>query len=384
MFRVLICLFSFLFIPAITLACRCGGYAGNLNLALSGTSHVVLAKVEEFIEHGAKLSVQQDLKGETGQETIMAWGNSGILCRDNIPQEYLGQQVIVLLNKIEKHSNEGGIDRDFELIMGTEAEKDGDFANISCGQTVYAVATDEEGKLFVKGDLRTEDGSDELGFDDLQKWIDNPEEPRKMVANAKSEAIMANPHIRCTTHTAAFVKKDGKKRISVGFRRPKSDTYPPGAIVHNELRYAEEYFEMNLDDRFWYSGRYEGDWTETSDEDQKAIEEWVKIQRPAFQVSTELNRQENNLQHLESRMTFVVGENASPLYKQTISVPLESFKDQILKRPGNFFHTVADNKAFSANTNTRIDLPYILPMVDGYFLEIVISSQICYLNEHRQ
>ena len=174
MFRVLICLFSFLFIPAITLACSCGGYAYNLNLALGGASHVVLVKVEEFIEHGAKLSVQQDLRGETGQETIMAWGNPSSLCRDNIPREYLGQQVIVLLRRIEKSSNEGERDRDFELSMGTEAEKDGDFAHITCGRTAYAVATDEEGALFVKGGLLTEDGSDELGFDDLQKWIDNP------------------------------------------------------------------------------------------------------------------------------------------------------------------------------------------------------------------
>ena len=188
MFRVLICLFSFLFIPAITLACRCGGYAGNLNLALSGTSHVVLAKVEEFIEHGAKLSVQQDLKGEMGQETIMAWGDPGRLCRDDIPPEYLvGQQVLLLLNKIKKFPSSGG--HVLSWGRGTEREKDGDFGLISCGLATYNVATNEEGALFVKGNLVTRDGSDELGFDDLQKWIDNPEEPQEIMANTPDAAL---------------------------------------------------------------------------------------------------------------------------------------------------------------------------------------------------
>ena len=320
MFRILICLFSFLFIPAMTLACSCFGYAGNLNLALSKADNIVLVKVEEFKGHGAKLSVQQEFKGKTGKKTIMAWGDPGNLCRDSIPKEYLGQQVVVLLNKIE---------RTYEGLSGKE-EKVGDFEHITCGLTTYNVATNKEGVLVVKGDLRTKNGSDELKFDDLQKWIDNPKEPAKILANAKIEALMKNPHIACAVIALAYVKKGDKKRAFTTFRPSDSPSDLYGTSVHKESRHDEETFKMDLHD---YSWRSTMDFVETSERDKKTIKEWIKTHRPIFQVSIDLKRQENGPQHLESQTTFVVGKRATPLYRHTISVPLESFKDKILKGP---------------------------------------------------
>ena len=140
---------------------------------------------------------------------------------------------------------------------------------------------------------------------------------------------------------------------------------------------------MDIDDRSWRFGRYKDDWTETSDEEKKVIEEWIKTHRPVFQVSTGLNHLENDLQYFESQATLVVGENPSPLYRHTISASLESFKDKISEWPTIFNYVVEERNALSVDTSTNIDFPYIVPMFDGYFLEF-FSNQICRVSEYPQ
>ena len=376
MFKVLISniLFSFLFIPALTLACTCAGYAENLNYAIGHAEHIVLAKVEEFVDHGAKLSVQQEFKGTTGQETILAWGDPGSLCRGHILQEDLGKQIIVLLNKIQEPVGREleEKDGDFVLSWGTEREKPGDFTLLSCARATYDIVENEEGVLLVKGNLITREGSDELPLDDLQKWIHNPENPIKIATDVKVQALTTNPNISCTLSASAYVKKEDKARAFGTFRPSNSFVHRgTNTRVNKTLQHDEKSLEIEFSDWSW---RFRTNIVQTSDEDRNTIEEWVKEHGPIFQLSTHLTYQDG-LQHLQSEARLI-GGNPTPLYTQTIQTPLDAFKDQILNDPELNYYFVEERNASSDNAN--IDLPYVVPMIDGYYLEI-FSKQVCHL-----
>lgn len=355
---ILSAIFSLLFIPTISLACSCARWTSNLNLALDRAEHVVLAKVEEFINHGAKLSIEQELKGETGQETILTWGDPGHLCRDRIPSNQLGKRILILLNKIEKPSN----------FLNPSEEKAGDFQLISCASSTYNVIEDEQGVLSVKGNLVTQEGSDQLSLSDLQKWIDKPEYPRKLANDAHVEKLMTDPHISCFPTSYIYVKKDNEQRAFTSFYSYNNtlvSSLSPRVEVNKDLQYYEKNLTIELLDSWNFD-------TETSNEDKKKVEEWIEEHNPTLRLSIHLTHQDG-FQNLLYKAEAVVGtENPMLLYTQTISISKDAFKNQALNTPWDTFFK--QNEALLGDT--KVDFPYVLPIVDGYELEIS-STQTC-------
>ncbi len=357
---ILSAIFSLLFIPTTSLACSCARWTSNLNLALDRAEHVVLAKVEEFINHGAKLSIEQEFKGETGQETILAWGDPGHLCRDRIPSDKLGERILILLNKIKKPSK----------LFSTNEEKAGDFQLISCALSIYNVIEDEQKVLSVKGNLLTQEGSDQLPLSDLQKWIDKPEHPRKLANDARVEKLMTDPNISCFPTSYIYVKKDNEQRAFVTFSFNPNTTsvssFSPRVQVNKDLQYYEKDLTIELFDSSWNFD------TETSNEDKKKIEEWIEEHNPTLQLSIHLTHQDD-FQNLLYKAEAVVGtENPTLLYTQTISISKNIFKNQALNTPWDIFFK--QDEALLGDT--KVDLPYVLPIVDGYELEIS-GKQTC-------
>ena len=205
-----------IFTPAVGWACTCGGFAGNLNLALGSADHVVLARVEGFFDNGTRLSVQREFKGTVGRATILVWNNlypRMSSCAGTVSQEKLGRLAVFLLGAVGE--GVGGVG------------KAGDFHLLACTKDVYDVVENEVGELFIEGGVITEEGNDRLALDDLQEWVDDPERFRQLGESVQIERLMADPLIFCRPRAIASVKKGNEQ---CNYSPPHSANFQGGGI----------------------------------------------------------------------------------------------------------------------------------------------------------
>ena len=354
-------LITLVFAPTVSWACTCAGFSSNLNLAIGEASYVMLVKVESFVDHGAKLSVLQEFKGKADQKTIMAWGDPGFMCRSGIRSDQLSKTVVVLLHKVGDYPYNGESPEDFRFI--------------SCAIASYDVVVNKDGIQFVKGRLLTKDGSDQLKLSDLQKWADNPEEPAQLVNRAKAERLMENPAISCFSQSFVNVKKGTEKRAFVSFAAEKLRGYEEHIRVSKDTLQDANTFQIEFRDWSWDMSYEFG---ETSVEDKKKIIEWVDTKGPKLLVSAMLNYKKQ-FQDFKYQAELVSGTDAPKrLYTQDISVSREAFKERALDDPWNF-----QFRQMKTTINGEQGLlRYVLPMFDGYQLELVSSELICNVFEN--
>ena len=322
----------------------------------------MLVKVESFVDHGAKLSVLQDFKGNADQKTIMAWGNSGFKCRGGIRSDQLNKTIVVLLHKVGDHPYKGERAEDFEFI--------------SCAIASYDVVVNKNGIQFIKGSLLTKDGSDQLKLSDLQKWADNPKEPAKLVNRAKAERLMENPIISCFSRSFVYIVKGTERRAFVDFKAEKRlNSYNDRISVSKDtLQYANT-LQIEFEDWSW---DFSYEFGETSVEDKKKIIEWVDTKGPKLLVSAMLNHKKH-FRDFKYQAELISGTKAAKrLYTQRISVSKEAFKERALDDPWNLQFRQIETTINGEQGFSR----YVLPMFDGYQLEIS-SEQICNVFENR-
>ena len=361
------------FIPDIVWACFCptDSYLGGLNRAIGSAEHIVFAKVEEFIDNGAVLSVKREFKGEIGQETITYWGGDPTLpsCRGGISQDLLGEEAIFLLHKVRQRTISQYLPGGNVRVTELEDEEDTVYVElIPCLTSIYHVMRNEEGVLFVEGNLLTKEGTNRLALDELQVWAGDPSIPETLVNLVQAERLVIDPNISCfPRRVAGYLKKGDEMRAFVSFPRYDEQGLRIDTTVNKDLGQNDQ--ELKMDSPSWTSiVRFDDDYVETTDEDKKIIEEWINENGPVLRLSAELTYEDGFQDFIYQAVLATGGENPTPLYRQAITVSRDAFDERLANDPFQSF--------FYPN-GVEVDLPYIIPMIDGYYLEIVLSSQLC-------